>query len=133
LEAVRTAAGINQNLGNLHRLFEEFHELFDDLLGLGLNAEYLEVRAESRALAFSTGNIPELLYLFDEHLQYHPEQGFDQARFPELRAFYEALRRYLLGLGLGEQARQLRQSFLDFLRELQLSEWFEHYRELELD
>ena len=47
------------------KYLEEIHELFDDLLGLGLYDEYLQLRAENRDLAFSVGNIGELLYLFD--------------------------------------------------------------------
>ncbi len=115
LDAVRVATQINRGLSNFHRVFEEFHELFDDLLGLGSYDEYLRVRAESRELAFSVGNVAELLYLFDEHVQYDADSGFDFARLPEVRGFYEALVRYLLGLGALEQALSTQRNFVRFL------------------
>ena len=46
LEAVQIAVSINRSLGNYFRVFEEYHELFEDLLGLGLYEEYL--RQETR-------------------------------------------------------------------------------------
>ncbi|MCB9539387.1 MAG: AAA family ATPase [Myxococcales bacterium] len=115
LDAVRVATQINRGLNNYHRVFEEFHELFDDLLGLGAYDEYLRVRAESRELAFAVGNVAELMYLFDEHLQYDQETGFDFGRLPEVRGFYEALVRYLLGLGALEQALATQRAFVRFL------------------
>lgn len=120
LSAVETATSINRSLGNHHRLFEEYHELFDDLIGLGDMDSYLRVRAESRELAFAIGHIGELMYLFEEHLQVDPEVGMDPARIPEIRGFYEALLRMLDGLGLGEEAMALKLSFLDFLEAMGL-------------
>ncbi len=115
LEAVRTAGAINREVGNYHRLFEESHELFDDLLGLGAWDDYLLAREESRGLAFGLGNVNELFYLFDEHLQYDPSAGFDHARLPEVRGFYEALSRYLQGLGATGRAAKLQATFAEFL------------------
>lgn len=115
LEAVRTAAAINAELGNHLRVFEESHELFDDLLGMGAYEEYLQARAESRNQAFKLGHVGELLSLFDEHLQLDPEGGFDRERLPELRGFYEALARYLAGIGAPEHARSLQRDFIQFL------------------
>ncbi|MCA9540071.1 MAG: AAA family ATPase [Myxococcales bacterium] len=128
LDAVRIAASINRSLGNFHRVFEEFHELFDDLLGLGAYDEYVRARAESRELAFSVGNVAELLYLFEEHLQYDAETGTKVIRLPEVRGFYEALIRYLLGLGAIEQALKTQESFVGFLAALGEVELAEHYR-----
>jgi hypothetical protein len=118
LEAVRTAAAINRSLGNHHRVFEEFHELFDDLLGLGAAGEYFQARAECRELAFESGNIDELTYLFEEHVQIDPEAGFDPGNLPEARAYFEALQRYLRGLGADRHATRLRQRFLAFLKDI---------------
>ena len=127
LDAVRIAAGINQRLGNFHRVFEEFHELFDDLLSLGAYDDYLRTRAEGRALAFAVGHVGELLYLFDEHLQYDPEGG-GAIWLPEVRAFYEALLRYLLGLGALEAARKIQNALVAFLTALGEEALAEHYR-----
>ena len=118
LEAVRIAISINRGLGNYYRVFEELHELFDDLLGLGLYEEYLRVRAENRELAFAVGNIGELLYLFEEHLHYDAETGSEAIRLPEVRSFYEALMRYLLGMGAHDDARSIRTAFIGFLTAL---------------
>jgi tetratricopeptide (TPR) repeat protein len=118
LEAVRIAITINRGLNNYYRVFEELHELFDDLLGLGLYDEYLHVRAENRELAFAVGNIGELLYLFEEHLHYDAETGTEAIRLPEIRSFYEALMRYLLGMGATEDARSIRAAFVGFLTAL---------------
>lgn len=115
LEAVRTATRINRDLGNYHRVFEELHELFDDLLALGAVEEYLQVRAECRAVAFSVGNVTELMGLFEEHLQFDPEAGFDPRQLLEVRGFYEALTRFLLGVGARAQARATREVFTGFL------------------
>ncbi len=128
LEAVRVAAAVNRGLGNYLRLFEEFHELFDDLLGLGEYHEYLQVRAEARELAFEVGNVPELLHLFDEHLQQDPETGFDMQRLPDVRGYFEALHRYLLGIGARRQAAATQLSFVQFLTALGESELAELYR-----
>lgn len=128
LEAVRTAGAINRELGNYHRLFEESHELFDDLIGLGAFEDYLRARGESRALAFELGNVGELLYLFEEHMQYDPAAGFERARLPELRGFYEALVRYLLGLGAAEPAQALQRDFVRFLDGVGEVELAEAYR-----
>lgn len=127
LDAVRIAAGINRGLGNFHRVFEEYHELFDDLLGLGAYDEYLRTRAESRELAFAVGHVGELLYLFDEHLQSDGEGG-GAIWLPEIRAFYEALVRYLLGLGALEAAIRIQNSLVTFLSSLGEAKLAEHYR-----
>lgn len=129
LEAVKTAAAINRSLGNFHRVFEEYHELFDDLLGLGEYEEYLRARAESRELAFAVGNVAELTYLFEEHLQIDPEGGFDFPRLPAVRGFFEALQRYLLGLGAEAQARLVRDQFVDFLEAIGEPDLAQYYRE----
>ena len=129
LEAVRVAMGINRSLGNHHRVFEEMHEMFDDLLGIGAYEEYLAARAECRELAFSVGNVPELLSLFDEHLQYDPDAGFDLERVPEVRGFFEALLRYLQGLGAKPQALQLQRSFMSFLTAIGEHELTDLYRQ----
>ncbi|MCB9547317.1 MAG: ATP-binding protein [Myxococcales bacterium] len=118
LEAVRAAAGINRSLGNHHRVFEEYHELFDDLLGMGATEEYLRARAESRELAFEAGNLDELIYLFEEHLQLEPGEPVDPAALAEARAYFEALLRYLRGLGADRHARRLRERFVSFLGEI---------------
>lgn len=128
LEAVRIAASINRGLGNFHRVFEEYHELFDDLLGLGALDDYLRTRAESRELAFAVGHVGELLYLFEEHLQYDPDGEGRVIRLPEVRGFYEALLRYLLGLGAVEHALRIQNSFVNFLTELDETELAELYR-----
>lgn len=127
LDAVRIAAGINRGLGNFHRVFEEFHELFDDLLGLGAYEDYVRTRAESRELAFAVGHVGELLYLFDEHIQSAGDDG-GGVWLPELRAFYEALVRYLLGLGALEAAIKIQNSLVVFLSNLGEDELAEHYR-----
>lgn len=132
LEAVRIAASINRGLGNFHRVFEEYHELFDDLLGLGALDDYLRTRAESRELAFAVGHVGELLYLFEEHLQYDTEGGGRVIRLPEVRGFYEALVRYLLGLGTVEHALAIQNSFVNFLTDLDEPELAEHYRARQL-
>jgi hypothetical protein len=118
LDAVRMAGAINAELGNHLRLFEESHELFDDLLGLGAWSEYLQARAESRNRAFALGHVGELLSLFDEHIQLDPEGGYDRERLPEARGFYEALARYLAGIGAPEHARTLQRDFINFLKGL---------------
>lgn len=128
LDAVRVASGINRNLGNYNRVFEEMHELFDDLLSMGALDEYLAARAECRELAFGVGQVPELLSLFDEHLQYDPDAGFDLERLPEVRGFFEALVRYLRGLGARAEAVHLERSFVAFLTALGETELAEHYR-----
>ena len=128
LEAVRIAASINRSLGNYHRVFEEYHELFDDLLGLGYFDEYVRARAENRELAFAVGNISELLYLFEEHLQYDAEEGMRVIRLPEVRGFYEALIRYLLGLGAIEHATRTQHNFVAFLTALGEVDLAEYYR-----
>jgi hypothetical protein len=128
LDAVRAAGAINHDLGNYHRLFEESHELFDDLIGMGAMDDYVLARAESRALAFGVGNVAELIYLFDEHLQFDPEAGFNPAALPELRGFFEALVRYLLGLGAGEQALSLQRTFVQFLASVGETELERYYR-----
>ena len=115
LEAVRVATGINRSLGNFHRVFEEMHEMFDDLMGMGAFDEYVAARAECRDLAFAVGQVSELLALFDEHLQLDPETGFETSGLPEVRGFYEALLRYLLGLGARSQALSLQRAFTSFL------------------
>ena len=115
MAAVETATSINRSLSNYHRLFEEYHELFDDLLGLGDYDAYLGARAESRELAFAVGHVGELQYLFDEHVHIDLDAGFDRGRLLEVRGFYEALARYLLGLGAHSQAVALKRSFVGFL------------------
>ena len=132
LEAVRIAASINRSLGNYHRVFEEYHELFDDLLGLGYFDEYVRARAENRELAFAVGNISELLYLFEEHLQYDAEEGMRVIRLPEVRGFYEALIRYLLGLGAIEHATRTQHNFVAFLTALGEIDLAEYYRNRQL-
>ena len=132
LEAVRIAASINRSLGNYHRVFEEYHELFDDLLGLGYFDEYVRARAENRELAFAVGNISELLYLFEEHLQYDTEEGMRVIRLPEVRGFYEALIRYLLGLGAIEHATRTQHNFVAFLTALGEIDLAEYYRNRQL-
>jgi hypothetical protein len=127
LEAVRRAVEINRALGNWHRVFEEMHELFDDLLGLGDLEAYLEAREESRDLAFSVGHVHELLYLFDEHLHYDADRGFDRERLPEVRGFFEALTRYLLGLGATSFAVAVKRSFLAFCAAIGDAELAGHY------
>lgn len=128
LEAVRVATGINRSLGNFHRVFEEMHEMFDDLVGMGAFDEYVAARAEGRDLAFAVGQVPELLTLFDEHLQLDPDSGFDTGRLPEVRGFFEALLRYLLGLGARTQALSLQRSFTSFLTAVGEHELSDHYR-----
>jgi len=128
LDAVRTATGINRELGNYHRVFEELHELFDDLLSLGAYPEYLRARSECRQLAFAAGNINELVGLFEEHLQYDPNEGFDLGLLPEVRGFYEALMRFLLGLGAGAHALATRDAFTGFLVAIGSPELAEIYR-----
>ena len=128
LAAVETATSINRSLGNFHRLFEEHHELFDDLLGLSDYEEYLRARAESRELAFTVGDVAELIYLFDEHIHTDPEGSFDMTRLPEVRGFYEALLRYLLGLGAHPQALALKRAFLRFLTAVGETEMADTYR-----
>lgn len=132
LEAVQTASSINRALSNFHRVFEESHELFDDLLGLGAIEEYLQARAASRELAFAVGNVAELLYLFEEHLRYDPELGYDPGRLPEVRGFYEALVRYVLGLGALEQALTVQRNFVRFLNEIGEPDLAEVYQERRL-
>ncbi|MFN3199053.1 MAG: AAA family ATPase [Bradymonadia bacterium] len=122
LAAVETATSINRSLGNHHRLFEEYHELFDDLLGLGDYEAYLKIRAESRELAFDVGHVGELMYLFEEHLQIDPEIGIDPLRLPEIRGFYEALSRVLQGMGLEDESLALKVTFLEFLEVAGLEE-----------
>ena len=129
LDAVRVAASINRSLGNYFRLFEEIHELFDDLIGLGMYDEYLRVRAENRELAFAVGNVSELLYLFEEHLQYDAETGTTVVRLSEVRGFYEALIRYLLGLGANEYAVSVQHSFVGFLTAVGEVELADAYRQ----
>ena len=128
LEAVQIAASINRSLGNYFRVFEEIHELFDDLLGLGLFEEYVRIRAENRDLAFAVGNIGELLYLFEEHLQYSNELNAGVIREAEVRGFYEALVRYLLGMGAVEDALSIQSAFLGFLVATGQNELAEFYR-----
>ncbi len=128
LDAVRVASSINRNLGNYNRVFEEMHELFDDLLSMGAVEEYLAARAECRELAFTVGQVPELLSLFDEHLQYDPDVGFDLDRLPEARGFFEALVRYLRGLGARAHATHLERSFIAFLTALGETDLAAHYR-----
>lgn len=130
LDAVRTATRTNRALGNFHRLFEEYHELFDDLMGLGDYESYLRARAECRELAFAVGNVNELMYLFREHVPVEEGgAGFDPARLPEARGFFEALLRYLLGLGAEEEASRLRQQFVQFLTAIGETELADHYRD----
>ncbi|MBV70615.1 MAG: hypothetical protein CMH52_04625 [Myxococcales bacterium] len=115
LESVRIAISINRGLNNYYRVFEELHELFDDLLGLSMFEEYLRVRAENREMAFAVGNIGELLYLFEEHLHYDADRETSAIRLPEVRSFYEALFRYLLGLGATADALSIQSAFVSFL------------------
>ena len=110
-------------------IFEEIHELFDDLLGLGLYEEYVRIRAENRDLAFAVGNIGELLYLFEEHLQYSNEINSSVIREAEVRGFYEALVRYLLGLGAVEDALSIQNAFLGFLVATGQNELADFYRQ----
>ncbi len=128
LDAVRMAATVNREMGNLNRLFEEFHELFDDLLGLGAWPDYLRARAECRELAFDAGHVGELLYLFEEHMQADPQRGFNPEGLPELRGFFEALMRYLVGLGTLEKAEAVRRGFVEFLGEVGEAALAEEYR-----
>lgn len=128
LDAVRTATGINRELGNFHRVFEELHELFDDLLSLGAYDDYLRARSECRQLAFAVGDVGELVGLFEEHLQFDPEEGFDFRQLPEVRGFYEALMRFLLGLGARAHAHATRDTFTSFLMAIGSQELAEEYR-----
>ncbi|MBU1429192.1 hypothetical protein KKF91_01400 [Myxococcota bacterium] len=113
LGAVERALAINKRLENHHRLFEEYHEQFDDLLGLNQTEQYQRIRAEARALAFSVGNVGELFYLFDEHL--NPEMGADATLIKEARGFYEAFALFLNGLGVGDHANLLVEMLVQFL------------------
>lgn len=128
LDAIRIAVTINRGLNNYYRVFEELHELFDDLLGLGMFEEYHRVRAENRELAFAVGNIGELLYLFEEHLHYDADQDEGLIRLPEVRSFYEALFRYLLGLGATSDALSIQNAFVSFLTAVGQSELATHYK-----
>ncbi len=128
LDAVRTAAQINLELGNYRRLFEEHYELFDDLMALGQYEDYLRARAASRQIAFEVGDVAELFSLFEEHLQYDPDEGYDFGRLPEVRGFYEGMVRYLLGLGATREAEGLRDTFARFLLAAGFTELADHYR-----
>ena len=120
LDAVRTATGINRELGNFHRVFEELHSL-------GAYPDYLRARSECRQLAFAVGNVGELVSLFEEHLQYDPDDGFDFRQLPEVRGFYEALVRFLLGLGARVHALATRDTFTSFLVAIGSQELAEEY------
>ena len=127
---MRIAVSINRSLGNYFRVFEEYHELFEDLLGLGLYEEYLRTRSENRELAFAVGNVSELVYLFEEHLQFDPEEDVPILNLKDLRGFYEALSRYMQGLGARDDAFQLQRTFVGFLVACGEHELAEHYRAL---
>ncbi len=118
LQAVRQTLAINRSLGNYRRVFEEYHEIFDDLLGLGDTEEYHHLRRECRSLAFRLGNVQELLYLFEEYKQSDPENGFDFSTLPELFAFYASLKSYFLSVGADSEATCLHDDFEAFLKEL---------------
>ena len=128
LEAVQIAVSINRSLGNYFRVFEEYHELFEDLLGLGLYEEYLRHRAENRELAFAVGNISELVYLFEEHLQFDPDEETPVLHLKDLRGFYEGLSRYIQGLGAHDDAEQLKRTFVAFLVACGENELADYYR-----
>ena len=130
LEAVQIAVSINRSLGNYFRVFEEYHELFEDLLGLGLYEEYLRQRNENRELAFAVGNVTELVYLFEEHLQFDPDQESPMLNAIELRGFYEGLSRYIQGIGAHDYAEQLRRSFVTFLIACGEAELAAYYRSI---
>lgn len=118
LDAVRTAAGINKSLGNLLRLFEEYHELFDDLLAIDAIDEYRRARAEIRELAFSVGNLNELGFLFEEQLQSAPGSEPDSTKLAETVAVYTALRHHMAGLGATRFVGRIDKRFGDYLRSI---------------
>ena len=132
LESVRIAISINRGLNNYYRVFEELHELFDDLLGLNMYEEYLRVRAENREMAFSVGNIGELLYLFEEHLHFDADRENSAIRLPEVRSFYEALFRYLLGMGATADALSIQSAFVSFLIAIGEADLATRYQEQKL-
>lgn len=127
LDAVRTAAGINKGLGNLHRLFEEYHELFDDLLAIGALDEYRQARNEIRELAFTVGNLTELSYLFDEQLQPDPAGEWPASHLTETQAFYTALQHHMRGLGADAHAEALKAKLLKHLHALDRADLAELY------
>ena len=127
LDAVRTAAGINKGLGNLHRLFEEYHELFDDLLAIGALDEYHEARSEIRELAFTVGNLTELSYLFEEQLQPDPSGAWPPGHLAETQAFYTALHHHMRGLGADAYAEALKIKLVKHLRDLDRADLAELY------
>ena len=88
----------------------------------------MRIRAENRDLAFAVGNIGELLYLFEEHLQYSNELNTGVIREAEVRGFYEALVRYLLGMGAVEDALSIQSAFLGFLVATGQNDLAEFYR-----
>jgi hypothetical protein len=132
LEAVQIAVSINRSLGNYFRVFEEYHELFEDLLGLGLYEEYLRHRAENRELAFAVGNISELVYLFEEHLQFDPDEDAPVLHLDDLRGFYEGLSRYIQGLGAHDDADQLKRTFVAFLVACGENDLADYYRAIRI-
>ncbi|MGK0361879.1 MAG: hypothetical protein ACI9U2_004199, partial [Bradymonadia bacterium] len=127
LDAVRTAAGINKGLGNLHRLFEEYHELFDDLLAIGALDEYREARNEIRELAFTVGNLSELSYLFEEQLQPDPSGDWPVGHLAETQAFYTALHHHMRGLGADSHAEALKAKLVKHLNALDRTDLAELY------
>ena len=127
LDAVRTAAGINKGLGNLHRLFEEYHELFDDLLAIGALDEYRQARNEIRELAFTVGNLTELSYLFDEQLQPDPSGDWPVSHLAETQAFYTALQHHMRGLGADAHADALKAKLVKHLHALDRTDLAELY------
>ena len=128
LEAVQIAVSINRSLGNFFRVFEEYHELFEDLLSLGLFPEYIQQRRENRELAFAVGNVAELVYLFEECLQFDGDESEGILQLGELRTYFEGLNRYMVGLGAEVHAQQLTQTFVSFLLALGETELAEHYK-----
>ena len=69
------------------------------------------------------------MYLFEEHLQYSNELNSSVIREAEVRGFYEALVRYLLGLGAVEDALSIQSAFLGFLVATGQNELADFYRQ----
>ena len=109
-------------------LVEDVVFVFGTLFGQGRLLKPFDLVEVLGELAFAVGNISELVYLFEEHLQFDPDEETPVLHLKDLRGFYEGLSRYIQGLGAHDDAEQLKRTFVAFLVACGENELADYYR-----